>query len=207
MASHAVLRLSANVFAGSALGGLLGLLLGSSTTPLVASIVTALVALLATFLGLSEQAGSRLRIASLFRIGAFACGMLAGAVLGLMARTHQWFAPSLADQIREAVSVEALPQGARDTVKLLRYGLAPGGNTPSDARIAANMNPVFYSALSNSDCNQLRQVTGPARLDAMKRQAGTAAEFAARIDNLPTEERKTLMLAAAPFYLCKVDAE
>ncbi|CAN7491338.1 hypothetical protein [Bosea sp. LjRoot237] len=207
MVSHAVSRLSANIFAGSALGGLLGLLLGSSTTPLVAGVMTGLVALLATFLGLSEQAGNRLRIASLFRIGAFACGMLAGAVTGLMARTHQWFAPSLADQIREAVSVEELPQGARDTVKLLRYGLAPAGSTPSDSPIVKNMSPGFYSTLSNSDCNQLRQVTGPARLDAMKRQVGTAAEFAARIENLPTEERKMLMLAAAPFYLCRVDAQ
>lgn len=207
MAHHASLRLSANVFAGLTLGGLLGLLLGSSTTPLVAGVMTGLVALLATFLGLSEQVGSRLRIASLFRIGAFACGMLAGSVTGLMARTHQWFAPSLAEQIREAVSVDELKPGARDTVKLLRYGLAPANSTPSEARIASGNNPVFYSALPLSDCNQLRQMTGLARLGAMRRQGGTAAEFAARIETLPTEERKMFMLAAAPFYLCQVDAQ
>lgn len=205
MASHAVLRLSANIFAGSALGGLLGLVLGSSTTPLVAGVMTGLVALLATFLGLSEQVGNRLRIASLFRIGAFACGMLAGAVTGLTARTHQWFAPALSKQIREAARVEALPQGARETVRLLRYGLAPTGSAASEARVAASMNPVFYSALSDSACNLLGQATGPARLEEMRRQGGVAADFAARIGNLTTEERQVLMLSAAPFYLCKVD--
>lgn len=205
MASRAGLRLSANVFAGLALGALLGFLLGSSTTPLIASIVTALVALLATFLGLSEQAGSRLRIASLFRIGAFACGMLAGAVTGLVARTHQWFAPALSKQIREAARIEALPQGARETVKLLRYGLAPAGSAASEARIAASMNPVFYSALSDSACTLLGQAAGPARLEEMRRQGGAAADFATRISNLTIEERRVLMLSAAPFYLCKVD--
>jgi hypothetical protein len=204
MASPAALRLFANVFAGSALGALLGFLLGSTTTPLIASIMTGLVALLAVFLGLSTQAGTTLRIAGLFRIGAFACGMLAGAAGGLTARTHQWFAPALSKQIREAARIEALPPGARETVRLLRYGLAPAGSTASDARITASMNPVFYSGLSDSACSQLGQSTGPARLETMTQQGGTAATVAARIRNL-SQERQAHMLSAAPFYLCGLD--
>jgi hypothetical protein len=96
-----------HIVAGGSLGALLGVVLGLSTASTVGSVVASLSALLVAFFGLRTHKDGLAEMDSTqaARISSFALCCIAGIVVGLLVRTHQWLSPSLKD--RKDAFVEA----------------------------------------------------------------------------------------------------
>lgn len=100
-------------FAGLALGTAVGLLVGRSNSPVTANVVSSLVALIATFFGLSSQRAGGVRALRIASSG-FACPI--DIFVALAARSHGWPTPSIQQQIASGTTAGHIPAEARSFV-------------------------------------------------------------------------------------------
>lgn len=193
---------------GVSLGLLLGILAGLSASPIVASVAGGLVALLAGLFGLSDKTGRTLTRNGARRIVAFGLAATIAAPIGVIARTHDWLAPSVKWQ-RDSMTEIGItdPKEQNELLRLVRFGILPKGTTaaPKDsaaAQIAGARAPVLYSG-SAEFCGAFLQLTSVAdKLNLMK-QTADERDLANIIGNMPVEQQDAA-LTAGRIYLCKV---
>lgn len=115
-----------NLLAGAALGGLVGLLIGLSATPVVASAAAAILALLVTFFGFGGSVGAlRVRV-SAARVLGFGIAMALFLVGGIMLRAHETLGPSFAERVDRFVAGGIDKERARDLAIYQHLGLRTG---------------------------------------------------------------------------------
>jgi hypothetical protein len=146
-----ILRRPAEIAAGASLGALVGLLIGLSSTPVVAGVISALVGLLVAFFGLLEKSSpdgmKTLRIAS------FAVLCFAGVVLGIVSRAHEWFSPSVHTRIQKWVGAGYSPEEARALTAYESLGVVPKGQSVVEAPKA--LGSLLFSDKNFSECDNL----------------------------------------------------
>lgn len=79
------------LYGGAGIGLLFGIIMGTSTTPTVATVLGALTTLLAGILGLNDQYFNNVKAV---RIGSFGFACVIGAYTGLYVRSHNLLSPS-----------------------------------------------------------------------------------------------------------------
>lgn len=149
--------------AGASLGLLVGTLLGLSTAPVVASLMTGLVALLAAFFGFGSKLLSNTEVTTQ-RLIAFSIATVVAALIGLSARTHDFLSPpsqsmkSVADDLKALNFPESKIQ---DYLGIKFFGVLPVGSTavpkskePDVARTS------FFAALGEDVCRKVAQRSG-----------------------------------------------
>jgi len=144
-----------NVLSGVSLGALTGLLLGLSASPVVGSVLGALIAGILVFLSLSNAAdgavGGDLNDTKLIRVSVFSMAATAAALLGIMIRSEQWLgASALQQQYSDLLSIGIPPRDAKaailDRVKA----------TPLDAEADRMRSPVLFAAdVTTEQCQEL----------------------------------------------------
>src|SRR5581483_8750442 len=87
-----------DLLGGGSLGLFLGILIGLSTTPIVSIVITASVALLAAFFGLSDKLPISISRAGSRRLIAFGLSATIFTLTGVWLRTHETLAASVQDQ-------------------------------------------------------------------------------------------------------------
>lgn len=174
-----------DILAGCAMGALVGLLIGLSNAPVVAAAVSALLALLVTYLGLGGAGAPKSDAKMERRLASFCVFTLIALVLGVVARANQWFAPSVASEIKTWMDAHASPEQALALVAFERLGLLPAGQTASARTAAPNAVGLFNTA-SGADCGALAGdfATGRDRLKAMHDLGGSWADLAAGAQGL-----------------------
>jgi hypothetical protein len=123
------------IFAGTGLGLLVGILVGLSSSPVVATVVSALAAGMVTLLGFSKQNATdddnykdRTLLTSLasrdsaLRLGSFGVACTIAVVFALFLRTHNWASPSISDQIAEVQRAGYTPDEAHRWVAYRNLG-------------------------------------------------------------------------------------
>lgn len=148
------------VLAGLGLGLLLGLIAGLSVSPVVQTILGALVTVVAGFLTLQSSAVdtgflNRVRMNEL-RIGCFGLACVAGIMLGLYARTHDSFGPSMKQQVARWTEAGYSQADALDFVAFQDLGIKPKGTEVAavDERQKQSQGVLFASALNKDDCQR-----------------------------------------------------
>jgi hypothetical protein len=193
---------------GGALGLLLGVLIGLSTTPVVSTVVTGLVALLAGLFGLSEKISTTpLSVSATRRLTAFGLVATVAVTCGIWLRTHDVLAPSIADQ-RQLLRSAGFPDESKDQAEMLRFirfGILPTGGTISPDSPARNGQTVLF-ALPASFCQNLQTVRDGAPSDILSQLDGSSVTraIADNIRKMPESSRNSA-LASAYFYLCLVN--
>lgn len=159
------------MLAGAGTGLLLGALVGLSVSAVVGSVVGGVVALLATFLGLKDDAGAgstataEETIARRLGVGVFGLACVAGVIGGLAMRTHDVLAMSPKQQVAQWKDAGYPEPEARGIVALKVAGLVPkdatvqkrspteeGGGTVlfgADVRFCDTLRPDDYSGAAN----------------------------------------------------------
>ncbi len=110
-----------SAFAGLGLGLLAGALVGLSTAPLVVSVVSAIMALLAGFFAF----GQKLEGPALWRVAGFGFGGVVGLALGLVVRVQDLANASPAREVGRLTAAGFTPDRAREIFQLSRYGQTP----------------------------------------------------------------------------------
>lgn len=145
------------VFAGASLGGLVGLLLGLSSSELVGIVVSALTALLGAYFGLKDNSSNTpLQGARLLRVGTFGVSCIVAVLVGLFLRSNNVLGISpeeLAESWRKAGFERS---DAGQLAAYQRLGLMKGNWRGSEdqkiASIQATSLGILFSDQSPSDC-------------------------------------------------------
>lgn len=124
-----------DALSGIALGALVGLLVGMSVSPVVGAVLSGLVALLATYLGLGGAPRPKNnterthldaeRVSSNVRVTCFAVGALAAALLGVYIRTQDLLGVENSDRLREWKALGFTERQARDLIAFRELGIVP----------------------------------------------------------------------------------
>jgi hypothetical protein len=158
-----------DVLLGGSMGALLGVLLGLSASPVVATITAAVISLL----GAALEATGKLSASdsSRHRVTAFALSALLFGLFGLWARTNQIFMPSLAEQRKQLAQIGIKPDSAeeRELLLYLRYGIRPEGKAVPEQNASLG---VFYAGKSASMCDDLSQADNRDDLLMIIKQGG-----------------------------------
>lgn len=170
----------ASAMAGLGLGLLAGALVGLSTAPVVAGVVSAITALLAGFFAF----GQNIAAATLWRVAGFGFGGVLGLAGGLMVRTQDLTALSPAREVARWTEAGYAPELARDVVLFARYGIAPGGRAAPDEPAATAARSGLFSGVAEL-CGrvQLLPAASPeiARIITSGEVPGPRAQLAARL--------------------------
>jgi hypothetical protein len=121
-----------DILAGCAMGALVGLLIGLSNAPVVGAVVSALLALLVTFLGLGGAGPVKIDAKIERRLVGFCIFCVIALLLGVAARANQWFAPPLSSEIKAWTDAQASTEQAVMFVAFERLGILPAGQTASN---------------------------------------------------------------------------
>jgi hypothetical protein len=197
-----------DIATGASLGILLGVLVGLSASPIVSGVAGGLVALLAGLFGLAEKAGRGFTSTGARRMVAFGLFAVMATPVGILARTHEWFAPSVAWQRASLTEIGISdPKEQNEMLRFLRFGILPkdASAAPKDsaaANVVSAQQPVLYSTPAEF-CDAFMQLTSAQdRLGLMGRTNGTR-DIANAIRNLP-DDQQDAALNAGKIYLCKV---
>lgn len=201
--------------AGASIGALLGLIMGLSVSPVVLTVLGALAAGLLALLGFSDRPNSADEIPSrsslrVFGFGAFCTLFL---VVGIIFRTHDTLAPSIAEQ-QNRLSVSGLfskPE-IHQILLLKAFGLAPSSGTksadglqPVEGRnIAASSAAVLFASQAEI-CQVMRrdQYNNIASyVQSLKDHGGDYAQLANAIANQKTEDQEQVAMSLSNL-LCK----
>lgn len=180
--------------AGGGLGFLTGLVLGLSVHQVVGAFVAALAATLASFFGLSNKAGPT-DFGHTVRVASFGVTCSCAVLLGIVIRTYELLAPSIADQVRTLTEAHYSPEEARTLIAFKTLGLVPKGATavqPPGPAIGLFSGPDASCArLSGS-----RFDTVPARLGAMRNAGDAWSNLANALADLPSDRGGAAIEAA-----------
>jgi hypothetical protein len=202
---------SMDVAAASSLGVLLGLLIGLSASPIVATVGTALVALLGALFGFSEKISPNLTSAAARRIVSFGIAAVFATILAVLARTHDWLAPSV-DSQRSMLTELGIRDAKEQTemLRFLRFGILPASTTSapkgSPAATAAAVHDTVLFSAPGDFCRSFLQFPDGSPQDLLAlldQQTQELRRFAVLIRGLP-EDQQRQMLIAGRIYLCGV---
>jgi hypothetical protein len=193
-------NLRLNAAAGLSLGTLVGLLIGVSSVPVVASAVGALLALLVTFFGFVQTNGTMATRTSGARLAGFGLAMAAALVGGIALRSHGALGPSFADRVA-SFAVEGMPrERALDLAVYEQLGLRMGQLAQVEApKAAPAASPYAFSGAGDPSCAMLdadRYAEVKARLAAMQSRGGAWAAVARFGADLPQAQASALADAA-----------
>lgn len=196
------------IFAGIALGLLLGLIAGLSVSPVVQTILGALVAVVAGFLGVQStgalpaglgNVGANMR-ANEWRIGSFSLACIAGIVIGLYVRTNQPFV-SLPAHIAKWKAAGYTEERAQDLVAFQQLGLVPAGRTvqsgatqtaASGALMAKSTRVKLCDELNPAQYGTPQYLLDAYRLQDSKKLSALADEIQSHV---PAQNQKALLQA------------
>jgi hypothetical protein len=195
------------LFAGTGLGLLVGILVGLSSSPVVSAVVGALTAGMVTLLGFTratKEGGPILSPeGSVFRLGSFgvACAIAVG--LGLYIRTHNLASPSIADQVAEVQKGGYTPEEARRWVAYKNVGTvltssAPGSNGPAQSGngTASVAGSVLFSGSNAGECQHFDTTKfkdAKEQLYALRQLGDRYAEYAEKISTLDAAQQKQVL--------------
>lgn len=188
-----------DLFSGLALGALVGLLVGLSSTEVVGAVVTAILAVLVAFFGLQGSAGPLKAEASAARVAGFALAMAATLVLGVLARTHGWLQPTVAQRVSAYENAGFPADRARELALFAHAGLLTGslsGQTAPDRPTPGS--GMLFSEEAAADCTALAAEqfdTPDQRLQAMTDSGGAWERVAAAARAAPPPERAAIAQA------------
>lgn len=200
-----------DVAAAAVLGIFLGLLVGFSGSPVVSSVVTALVALLAGLFGLSEKLSPGLSSSTARRIVSFGLAATIATPIAIYARTHELLAPSVTQE--KAMLAELGISGGKDQTEMLRFlhfGILPTGVTavpkesPAGA-VVTSVHGILFSAPA-SFCTSFLQLSTASQSDVLglfDQQSAELRNIAGIIRGLPNDQRQQA-LDSGRLYLCGV---
>lgn len=193
-------NLRLNAAAGVSLGTLVGLLIGVSSVPVVASAVGALLALLVTFFGFVQTNGTMATRTSGARLAGFGLAMAAALIGGIALRSHGALGPSFADRVAR-FAVEGMPRDrALDLATYEHLGLRMGQLAQVEApKVAPAGSPYAFSGAGDPACAMLdadRYTDVKARLVAMQSRGGAWAAVARFGTDLPADQARALADAA-----------
>jgi hypothetical protein len=152
---------SREAIAGSALGLLVGALVGLSTSPVAANFLGAMTALLVAFFGLRGTGGAAERepvdasanVAGGIRIATFSLACLVAILVSLAVRTHDLLSPSAQSQVLRWTSAGYSPQEARQFAAYKMLGVLPDHATVGAP--AANASSSVLFGVTADECRQL----------------------------------------------------
>lgn len=139
-----------NVIAGVTLGALTGLLLGLSASPVVGTVLGALITGVLVFLSLNESAATSAPLdnAKLVRLSAFSCAAIAALLLGVAARSSSWLGPSeIQHRYSELLEIGLSPEKAQ--AALIQSAVSP---SPETERVRSS---AIWSGTSK-ECDELK---------------------------------------------------
>ena len=173
------------VIAGCGMGALVGLLIGLSNAPVVSAAVSALLALLVTFLGLGGGPIVKSDAKTERKLAAFCIVAVMALVLGIAARANQWLAPSIGAEVDAWTAAKAPASQAVALVAFERLGILPAGQTVAK-RDPTPVNVGLFSSASEADCGTLAGSfpTGRDRWKAMHDLGGSWTDLAAGAERL-----------------------
>lgn len=132
-----------DIFSGAGLGLLVGVIIGISIAELTGIILGALTSLLAAFFGLrSNSEGEK---GNQLVIGSFSFTCVLAIFLGLLIRTHNFLAPSLASQIKEYELASFDSAEIREIILLKEFGIIPEGYSFSKEARQMNRNSILMA--------------------------------------------------------------
>lgn len=137
-------------YGGSGIGLLFGIIMGTSTTPTVATILGALTAVLAGVLGLNDKYFNN---AKAVRIGSFGFACVIGAYMGLFVRSHNLLSPSPEALKKQYVQLGFSEERALELVLYKEFGFTIEEEAPSQT-----VTTVENSEQANSDTNDNQKV-------------------------------------------------
>ena len=196
-----------DALAGVSMGALVGLLIGLSAVPVVASAVGALLALLVTFFGFARSEGTMATRTSGARLAGFGLAMAVALVAGIALRSHGALGPSYADRVAH-FAVDGMPrERALDLAAYEHLGLRMGQLAQVQAPATPPpASPYPFNSAGDPACAILdadRYDSPVARLAAMQSRGGPWAAVARLGAELP--EAQARALADAAFALrCEV---
>lgn len=145
--------------AGASIGMLIGLIMGLSASPVVSTVLGALAAGLLGILGInaggSKEDNNTTRSRGAVRVLGFGFFCATFVLVGILLRTHNTLAPSLAAQDQELASSSSLSKAEQHQILLLKaFGLTvAGGEKDSgslrpagDRNVAGSSAPVLFAS-------------------------------------------------------------
>jgi hypothetical protein len=193
------MREKQEAFAGLTLGAAVGLLVGMSNTPVTAIVVSSLVALIATFFGLSSQHAEGVKA---LRIASFGLACPIAILVALTVRSHGWLTPSIQQQIAGWTTAGYTPAEARSFVAFRELGLVPEGQKTAEPQPPVGIRGTLLSENRENDCDRLaasRFGTDEERLNAMRTAGGNWKVLADSLEGVDAVRRSVVMNAAFQF--------
>jgi hypothetical protein len=195
------------LFAGTGLGLLVGVLVGLSSSPVVSVVVGALAAGMVTLLGFVRSAKEdqpSYTEGSVVRLGSFGVACAGAVILGLFIRTHNWVSPSIAEQVSEVQKAGYSGEEARRWVAYKNIGTstlaassdASAAATHSTGGAASVAGSVLFSGANEGECQHFdtnRYKDAQEHLYALRQSGGKYAEYAEKISSLDSSQQKTVL--------------
>ncbi len=143
----------ANFLGGACLGLLLGLLVGMSSTPVVANVIAAFTAAMIAFIGLrandspnSPSDETSRSSSALARTSGFALACVASVLLGLFIRTHDLLSPTLADRAKIWEQLGFSPAETRAILLYQQANVVPESWKFSPSEKATTQSSLLYGS-------------------------------------------------------------
>jgi hypothetical protein len=194
------------LFAGTGLGLLVGVLVGLSSSPVVSVVVGALAAGMVTLLGFVRSAKDdqpSYTEGSVFRLGSFGVACTAAVIFGLFVRTHNWVSPSIAEQVSEVQKAGYSAEEARRWVAYKNIGISTAGagsdssaSTHATGGTASIAGSVLFSGANEGECQHFdtnRYKDAQEHLYALRQLGGKYAAYAEKISSLDASQQKTVL--------------
>lgn len=204
--------MAVQLFSGASIGLLLGLLMGLSTSPVVALVVGAIAALLGTVVlpltKANDTTPARQRDAA-WRAGALGIAAIVGLAAGVWMRTHDVLSPprpTLAEQVAAVQAAGFSADEARRLVASREFPAARAASASAAAAAADYRSTVLFSA-DSATCEKL----APSRFKDVAAAAaayeaaglGPLANFARTLaTELSEENQRKVALVAVVGSLC-----
>ena len=194
------------LFAGTGLGLLVGVLVGLSASPVVSALIGALAAGMVTLLGFTrttKEGDPPYAEGSVIRLGSFGVACAVAVLLGLYIRTHNWLSPSISDQVAEIQKAGYTAEEARKWVALRNIGtaLAPTAASTADGKSATAAaapiaGSVLFSGANEGQCQYFdtsRYKDTQEHLYALRQMGGIYAEYANKIASMDATQQKAVL--------------
>ena len=193
--------------AGGALGALVGMLLGMSTAPIVGTLMTGLVALMASFFGfgsaLLPRGGPTTK-----RLVGFCIAAVIATILGVLARTHDTLSPPTPPKpspetiqafVSELRDLKFPESKIYDFVAIKYFGVLPNGNSLPQPTKTDDTSRTKLFASAGDDCKTLPALaSSPVDSKIMYLESVPNPSFqalAARVRQFPEEKRESVYKA------------
>jgi hypothetical protein len=201
--------------AGASIGALLGLIMGLSVSPVVLTVLGALAAGLLALLGFSDRSNSADEAPSKSALRVFGFGALCTLflIVGIIFRTHDTLAPSIADQENRLSGSGLFSKPEIHQILLLKaFGLAPSSGLKSTdglqavegRNIAASSAAVLFASQAEI-CQVMRRDqynSISSYVQSLKDHGGNYASLANAIADQKPEDQERIA-ASLSDLLCK----